>query len=60
MLYMLVKMSSGWVGKEINDVASVKEDIQIYAEEGNIVVIIDDVKTFAAEIKISIEEIEIF
>ncbi len=58
MLYMFIKMSSGWYLREISDIKSYENDIQIDAEEGNIVVISDSIETFCEEFNINEDDIE--
>ena len=57
-MFYFVKLSSGWFGKEIEDVDSASEDIQVHAENGDCVVVVDDVEAFTDLIGISADEIK--
>jgi len=56
-MYYFVKMSSGWYGKKISDIASYEYDLQEYVNGGEIVVLTDDIDGFAEEIGISVDDI---
>ncbi len=56
-MYYVIKMSSGWFAREISDVASYEEDIQVHVDNGDIVSLTDDLGTFAD--LMGIEESEI-
>ncbi len=57
-MYYFVKMSSGWIGKKISDVASHEYIIQEYVDCGDIVAFSDDVGSFADAVGISEDDIK--
>ena len=58
MIYLFIKMSGKWYGQEIDDVESAEENIQAHVDNGNIVVLADDIETFAEEMGIEVSDIE--
>jgi len=57
-MFYFVKLSSGWFGKEIESVDSNSEDIQAHAENGDIVVVMDDVDAFCEAMNVKESDIE--
>ena len=57
MIYMFIKLSTGWFCKEISDVKSYENDIQDHVDEGEIIAIGDDIEYFADEMNINVDDI---
>jgi len=57
-MYYFVKLSSGWFGKEIEDVQDGAEHIQCHAENGDIVVVCDDIEAFTELMQVDRDEIQ--
>ena len=57
-MYFFVKMSSGWYGKKISDIASYETDLQEYVDSGDIIVLSDDIEAFTYLMGISEDDIE--
>ncbi len=58
MIYMFIKMSSKWYGVEYSDFATAEENAMGHIGQGSIVVFSDDIETFADEMNIEQDEIE--
>ena len=58
MYYMFIKMSSGWFCKEVEDVRAASSDAMVHVEGGEIVAFGDDVGSFADEMGIREDEIQ--
>jgi hypothetical protein len=55
---MFVKMSGGWFCKEIDSLSAQQRNIVAHIDNGEIVAFSDDVETFASEMEIEVEDIE--
>jgi hypothetical protein len=58
MFYRMVK-SDKWYALKIEDIEDDLENIQGFVEEGTVVALTDDLPTFADEMGISLEDIQI-
>ncbi len=59
MFYRLVKMSSSWYAKEIYSVRDDADAIELFASEGNPVLIVDDLEGAADFLGIDVKDIEV-
>jgi len=57
MIYVFVKMSSGWYGQTAESVEDAQENIQDHVDNGSIVAIADDKEGFAHDMGINESDI---